>query len=124
MSFLPIFPVDNDEKPEDLVDECDNEQWEEDEPENEKDSFVENVDWQDAQPIVVHHRSTGAKELESALGHLWEDCGERAWAQLLLIAPKIHQEVGTIAEEPALQVPIHPEDVEENVDEVQKVGED
>ena len=73
---------------------------------------------------MVHHRSTGAKELESALGHLWKDCGKRAWAQLLLIAPKIHQEVGTIAEEAALQVPIHPEDVEENVDEVQKVGED
>ena len=73
---------------------------------------------------MVHHRSTGAKELESALGHLREDCGERTWAPLLLIAPKIHQEVGTIAKEPALQVPIHPEDVEENVDEVQKVGED
>ena len=73
---------------------------------------------------MVHHRSTGAKELESALGHLWKDCGERTWAPLLLIAPKIHQEVGTIAEEVALQVPIHPEDVEENVDEVQKVGED
>ena len=73
---------------------------------------------------MIHHRSTWAKKLESALGHLWEDCGEGTWAQLLLIAPKIHQEVGTIAEEVALQVPIHPEDVEENVDEVQKVGED
>lgn len=73
---------------------------------------------------MVHHRSTGAKELESALGHLREDCGERTWAPLLLIAPKIHQEVGTVAEKAALQVPIHPEDVEENVDEVQKVGED
>ena len=73
---------------------------------------------------MVHHRSTGAKELESALGHLREDCGERTWAPLLLIAPKIHQEVGTVAEEAPLQVPIHPEDVEENVDEVQKVGED
>ena len=73
---------------------------------------------------MVHHCSTGAKELERALRHLREDCGERTWAPLLLIAPKIHQEVGTIAEEAALQVPIHPEDVEENVDEVQKVGED
>ena len=73
---------------------------------------------------MVHHRSTGAKEFESTLGHLREDCGERTWAPLLLIAPKIHQEVGTIAEEAALQVPIYPEDVEENVDEVQKVGED
>ena len=73
---------------------------------------------------MVHHRSTGAKELESALSHLWKDCGKWTWAPLLLTAPKIHQEVGTIAEEAALKVPIHPEDVEENVDEVQKVGED
>ena len=31
--FLPVFSVDDDEEPKDLVDDGDNEKWEEDEPE-------------------------------------------------------------------------------------------
>ena len=73
---------------------------------------------------MVHDCSTGTKKLKGALGHLGEDGGEGAEVPLLSTTPLVHEEVGTITQEPSLQVPIHSNDVEDNVDEVQKVRED
>ena len=67
---------------------------------------------------MVHNSSTGTKKLKGALGHLGEDGSEGTKAPLLSSTPLVHKEVGTIIQEPSLQVPIHSNDVEDNVDEV------
>ena len=82
--------VDNDKEPEDLVDDGDDEKWEEDKPEDEVDSFIENVDGEDAESVMVDNCSTGTKKLKGAFGHLGEDGGERALAPIFSTTPLIH----------------------------------
>ena len=88
--ILPVFSVDNDEEPKDLVDDGDNEKWEEDEPEDEVDSFIDDIYGEDAESIVVDNCSTGTKKFKGALGHLGEDGGERVEAPLLPTTPLVH----------------------------------
>jgi len=82
--------VDNDKEPEDLVDDGDDEKWEEDKPEDEVDSFIENVDGEDAESVMVDNCSTGTKKLKGAFGHLGEDGGERALAPIFSTTPLVH----------------------------------
>ena len=82
--------VDNDKEPEDLVDDGDDEKWEEDKPEDEVDSFIEDVDGEDAESVMVDNCSTGTKKLKGALGHLGEDGGERALAPIFSTTPLVH----------------------------------
>ena len=82
--------VDNDKEPEDLVDDGDDEKWEEDKPEDEVDSFIENVDGEDAESVMVDNCSTGTKKLKGAFGHLGEDGGERALAPICSTTPLVH----------------------------------
>ena len=82
--------VDNDKEPEDLVDDGDDEKWEEDKPEDEVDSFIENVDGEDAESVMVDNCSTGTKKLKGAFGHLGEDGGERALSPIFSTTPLVH----------------------------------
>ena len=93
----PVFSVDDDKEPKDLVNDGDDKKWEEDEPEDEVDSFIDDIYGEDAESVVVDNCSTGTKKLKGALGHLGEDGGEWAEVPLLPTTPLVHQEVRTIA---------------------------
>ena len=72
--------------PEAKVDASPDGEADEPEPEEDVDLLVDDVDRQDAQPVVVHDRSRRPVLVEGALGHLGEDLGHRVHPLLHVLA--------------------------------------
>ena len=70
---LPIMSVEHEEKPDDLLNYCQEEKRKKDEPEDEVNPFIENINRKNAESIIVHDRTTWTIQLQCALGHLWKN---------------------------------------------------
>lgn len=75
--MLPVSSVYNKEEPDNLLHDCQQEEWEEDEPEDEEDSFIEYIDGENTEAIIVDDGATRTIHIQGALCHLWENIYER-----------------------------------------------